>query len=120
MAAIQKPMLLPALFVLASLGISTPTPVAIGAEGFTNTPFVPGTPWHVHDPARPQPHVVTPGGNSNKNAPAPSDAVVLFDGKDFSKWIGEKGGVQWKIQDGYMETTKTGPIHTKDEFGDFQ
>ena len=116
----QKPKFLPALFLLASLGISTQTPVAAGVEGFTNTPIVPGTTWHTHDPARPQPHVVTPGATSNLNAPAPSDAMVLFNGKDFSKWAGEKGDVQWKIQDDYMETTKTGRIHTKDEFGDFQ
>jgi len=116
----QKPMVLPALFLIATLGISIQTPRAAGAEGFTNTPFVPGTPWHVHDPARPQPHVVTPGATSNLNASAPSDATVLFDGKDFSRWIGEKGEVKWKIQDGYMETTQTGRIHTKDEFGDFQ
>jgi hypothetical protein len=60
-------------------------------------------------------------------AEAPSDAVVLFDGKDFSKWRGQKdekrnpdGEVHWKIQDGYMETTSSGVIWTKDEFGDFQ
>jgi len=28
--------------------------------------------------------------------------------------------VKWKIEDGYMETTRTGRIRTKDEFGDFQ
>ena len=50
----------------------------------------------------------------------PADAIVLFDGKDFSKWQGEKGDVQWKIQDGFAETTKTGRIRTKEEFGDFQ
>jgi len=113
-------MSLSALFMLASLGVLIQPPVAAGAEGFTNTPFVPGTTWRVHDPARPQPRVVTPGATSNLQALAPSDAKVLFDGKDFSKWVGEKGDVQWKIQDDYMETTKTGRIHTKDEFGDFQ
>jgi hypothetical protein len=46
--------------------------------------------------------------------------MVLFDGKDFSKWRAGKGGeVQWKIQDGYMEVTKD-VIWTKDEFSDFQ
>jgi hypothetical protein len=47
--------------------------------------------------------------------------VVLFDGKDLSKWQGSDGGeAKWKIEDGYMETTRTGRIRTKDEFGDFQ
>ena len=46
---------------------------------------------------------------------------MLFDGKDFSKWAGDKGGdVKWTLKDGYMETTQTGMIHTKDEFGNFQ
>jgi len=55
------------------------------------------------------------------DAPAPSDAVVLFDGKDFSKWKGRDGDVTWKIENGYMEVTpKSGVIRTKDEFGDFQ
>jgi hypothetical protein len=74
----------------------------------------------MHDPARPQPRVVTPGATFSQSVPAPSDAVVLFDGKDFSKWEGQQGAVKWKIENDYMETTKTGPIRTKDEFGDFQ
>lgn len=90
------------------------------ADGYTDTAIVPGTKWHIHDPNRPQPRVVTPGKSFSHTAPAPSDAIILFEGKDFSKWIGNKGEVQWKIQDGYMETTKTGVIRTKDEFGDFQ
>lgn len=83
--------------------------------------------WHVHDPDRPKPPVVTPGKQFSQMANAPSDAVVLFDGTDFSKWIGSKdakrnpnGDVLWKIENGYMETTTTGVIRTKDEFGDFQ
>ena len=36
----------------------------------------------------PVPRVVTPGGapTSNATATAPSDALVLFDGKDLTKW----------------------------------
>ncbi len=88
--------------------------------GYSDTPTVPGTKWHIHDGDRPQPRIVTPGEKFSQMANAPSDAVVLFDGKDFSKWKGEKGDVKWKLADGYMETTKTGRIRTKDEFGDFQ
>ena len=54
-------------------------------EGFRDTPLLPGGKWHVHDPDRPQPRVVTPGATFSQNAPAPSDAEVLFDGKDLSK-----------------------------------
>ena len=92
------------------------------AEGYTDTPMQPNGKWHVHDPARPQPPVVTPGKQFSQTANAPSDAVVLFDGKDFSKWQSGQGGeVKWKIQDDYMEVVpRTGIIRTKDEFGDFQ
>jgi hypothetical protein len=93
---------------------------AAAAEGYTDTPMQPDGKWHVHDPNRPKPHVVTPGARFSQEAPAPSDAVVLFDGTDFSKWTGEKGEVRWKLESGYMETTSTGRIHTKDQFGDFQ
>ena len=29
--------------------------------GYTNTPMIPGLPWHVHDGLRPVPRVVAPG-----------------------------------------------------------
>jgi hypothetical protein len=89
-------------------------------EGFKDTPMLPGTKWHVHDPDRPLPPVVKPGEKFSQEAAAPSDAIVLFDGKDLSKWKGEKGEPQWKIENGYVETTKTGRLRTKDEFGDMQ
>ena len=89
--------------------------------GYTNTPFVPGTKWHVHDPNRPRPRVVTPGATFSHLAPAPSDAVVLFDGSDLARWTGEKGDAKWKVENGHMEVAKgAGSIHTKDEFSDFQ
>jgi hypothetical protein len=88
--------------------------------GYKDTPMLPGTPWHVHDGDRPQPAIVTPGAQFSQMANPPSDAIVLFDGKDFSKWKGEHGEIKWKIENGYMETTPTGRITTVDEFGDFQ
>ena len=53
------------------------------AEGFTDTPMQPNGKWHVHDPNRPKPPVVTPGEHFSHQAPAPSDAVILFDGTDY-------------------------------------
>jgi len=93
---------------------------ARAAEGYTDSPMQPNGKWHVHDPNRPKPPIITPGERFSQLANPPSDAVALFDGKDFSKWRGEKGDVKWKLENGYMETTSTGKIRTKDEFGDFQ
>ena len=90
------------------------------AEGFTDTPMQPNGKWHVHDPNRPKPPVVTPGEHFSHQAAAPSDAVILFDGTDFSQWTGRNGKVDWKLENGYMETTRTGRIRTRDSFGDFQ
>jgi Domain of Unknown Function (DUF1080) len=92
--------------------------------GYTDTPIIPGTKWHVHDSGRPQPKIVTPGEfpSQEKASIPPSDAIVLFDGKDLSKWVSGNGGeAKWKVENGYAEVNKTGDIHTKDEFGpDFQ
>ena len=90
--------------------------------GYKDTPTIPGTKWHVHDSDRPHPPIVKPAEKFSQGATAPADAIVLFDGKDFSKWKSGKGGeVTWKIENGYMEVTpKSGIIRTADEFGDFQ
>ena len=90
--------------------------------GFTNMAEIPGTPWRIHDAARPHPPVVTPGATAS--AP-PSDAVVLFNGKDLSRFAHSKGGqlldAQWAVRDGYFDVVpKTGSIVTRDKFGDVQ
>jgi hypothetical protein len=91
-----------------------------------NAPIIPGTSWQVHDEKRPAPRVVTPGATFSQLAPPPSDAIVLFDGKDLSKWQNPDGSpASWKISDGYFESpaTPAGATHdmrTKDTFPDFQ
>lgn len=52
----------------------------------------------------------------------PSDAIVLFDGSDFSQWISASGGpVEWDLMDGAMQVRPgKGNISTKEKFGDFQ
>lgn len=90
-------------------------------DGFTDTPILPGTKWTVHDPRRPQPRVVAPGKNFSQGAPAPSDAVVLFDGADLSKWVDFQGREpKWKIVDGAIVTGGGGGIRTKEKWADFQ
>lgn len=77
--------------------------------------------WKIHDPERPQPPIVTPGP-AGAPAPAPSDAIILFDGTDLSQWQDSKGQpARWKVENGYMEVVKeTGSILTKQKFGDCQ
>src|SRR5881398_1299779 len=73
--------------------------------GYKDTPMLPGGKWHVHDGDRPQPPVITPGTASTQDSPGkpPSDAVVLFDGTDLSKFVGQNGKpAGWTIQNGAM------------------
>jgi len=56
----------------------------------------------------PEPKLVTPG----ENGAPPSDAVVLFDGTDLSKWTGGS----WKVEDG-AAVAHGGDLHTKESFG---
>ncbi|TDB64130.1 3-keto-disaccharide hydrolase [Arundinibacter roseus] len=72
----------------------------------------------------PVPRIVTPGGMSNavSGFTAPSDAIVLFDGKNLDKWQATNGAAPaWTVADGAMTVTpRAGDIQTKQEFGDFQ
>lgn len=94
------------------------------ALGYTDTPLIPGQQWKVHDDARPQPRVVTPGTASTDGQPGqpPSDAVILFNGSDLSGWEkGDGSAAAWKVENGYMEVVPgTGNIRTKAKFGDQQ
>ncbi|MEY2410169.1 MAG: hypothetical protein QOF48_2839 [Verrucomicrobiota bacterium] len=109
------------LSVLSAAVFSTPAADSQNL-GYTTTPLIPGTTWHVHDGERPQPAIVTPGATFSHLAPPPSDAIVLFDGKDLSKWQhGADTPAKWKVEDGFMEVTpKSGSLRTKDKFADFQ
>lgn len=94
-------------------------------------PMTPGGVYRAHDMQRPRPPVITPPGFSTqeKAGAAPSDARVLFDGKDLSQWKREPRKdsppgeePMWKIENGYMEIApRTGGIRTKEKFkGDYQ
>lgn len=67
---------------------------------------------YLHGIIWPEPVVVTPG----EGTAAPSDAIVLFDGKGFDAWQGAKG---WKVDPDGGFTVK-GAIQTKQAFGDCQ
>ena len=65
-----------------------------------------------------QPPVVTPG----EAVKPPSDAIVLFDGKDLSAWESTDGSeAKWKVENGYFTVVpRTGTIRTKRMFGSCQ
>ena len=113
------------LFFACAAIAAAQKPVGDDKQGYTDTPQLPGQPWKVHDATRPHPPHVTPGLPLLQEAP-PSDAIVLFDGKDLSQWIsmGKDGKVhdpQWKVENGYMEVTPhSGGLVTKERFGDIQ
>jgi hypothetical protein len=68
---------------------------------------------------QPMPKIVTPG---SKEAP-PSDAIILFDGKNMDNWVMSKDGSssQWNLENGVMTVKlNTGDIQTKQKFGDCQ
>ncbi len=115
-----------ALTALALFTISSPGQDAskkgwrTSPTGYTDGPMLPGQKWRVHDIARPKPRVVdAPPGKP------PSDAIVLFDGKDLSQWESRKNGVAgpagWKIENGYALCVKgAGDLISKEKFGNAQ
>jgi hypothetical protein len=83
--------------------------LAFGAALFVQAAFVEeyqsGIVW-------PEPKVVHPGPMGGP----PSDAMILFDGKDLSQWV---NGEKWEIRDGFAVAKESG-ITTKGNFGDCQ
>jgi 3-keto-disaccharide hydrolase len=99
--------------------------VAAGGQqtnlGYDDTPMQPDGIWHIHDGARPQPQVVTPGPAALNPVAPPADATVLIGGgNDLSAWQMMDGSpVSWVMKNGVVETGK-GMIRTREEFTDFQ
>ncbi len=98
-------------------------PKLLPVYGYTNTPLIPGQPWHIHDLYRPHPPVVSVGDAGTPS----SDAVVLFDGHDLSAWghRGEKpsdiSAARWTVGDGYFEVLpNSGNLQSLENFGSCQ
>lgn len=95
-------------------------------------PLTPGGIYRQGDMQRPRPSVITPptAGTPAKPGTPPSDAAVLFDGNDLSRWERdipkndpqpEDKTPKWTIKDGFMECVPlSGTIHCKDHFGSAQ
>lgn len=68
----------------------------------------------------PVPHIITPG---RTNDAPPSDAIVLFDGRNLDQWVSVKdhGPAKWTVADGILTVNKAaGNIETKRSFGSYQ
>ena len=87
------------------LGVAVGVAVAVVGGRSLGQRYLSGIIW-------PEPPVVTPGENGGP----PSDAVVLFDGKNFDAWEGARG---WKVDPDGGFTVK-GLLRTKQKFGDIQ
>src|SRR5688572_20494627 len=100
----------PTLLILASLAICSPA--------FSQDDNLPKP--ELTEVWEPIPKLVTP---SAKPGEAPSDAVVLFNGKNLDEWMSPKdgGAAKWTLSDGVITVKKgTGPIRTKRSFNDYQ
>lgn len=116
---------------LASAALADPVPAT---PPHKEEPLTPGGVYRAHSMDRPRPRVITPPGMSTPEQPgaAPSDAKVLFDGKDLALWKRDPGKndpatapddeARWKVQNGYFEIVPlSGSIRTREKFkGDVQ
>jgi len=109
------------ILIIAVISISLAAMTCFKEEASMDDQKLNQTKWKVHDMDRPLPSVIDPGPAGSPILP-PSDAVVLFDGKDLSQWQDNKGQpARWSVKDGYMEVAKkAGSILTKKTFGDCQ
>jgi len=92
------------------------TTLTFAAASVTAQPARPAD-TEVHTPV---PAIVTPG---SRDGDPPSDAVILFDGRDLSQWVTtrDKSAAGWTVADGVLTVKKSaGNIETKQTFGSYQ
>ncbi|MFW5657148.1 MAG: 3-keto-disaccharide hydrolase [Bacteroidota bacterium] len=65
---------------------------------------------------------VPPKVTTGEQGAAPSDAIILFNGNDLSKWQSTEGGeAKWKVENNAVTVVpQSGAIKTKDKFGSCQ
>src|SRR3984957_18671018 len=116
-ASISKILFAGTLFALAMpLCAQQPAPSS------TQKPAAPAMKHEDTEVYEPVPKVVTPGATDS--AP-PSDAIVLFDGKNLDEWVSnrDKSPAKWVVADGILTVNKAqgvGNIETKRAFKNYQ
>src|SRR5687767_8269779 len=95
--------------------------IAFFVYATTQAQDIPASPKWTHEMTEwyePVPPVVTAGENKQP----PSDAIILFDGKNLSQWVSkESSDPEWQVKDGILTVVKgTGTISTRQSFGDMQ
>ncbi len=101
-------------FVLSAIGILS----GISAARAQQTDTI--TDHRTTEVYSPVPPVVTPGAQCGD---APSDAVILFDGKNLDKWASVSDGspAKWIVDNGILTVNKkAGNIQTKESFTNYQ
>ena len=111
------PLALAAAFVATAAG-AVSSEQATGRQGAAQTAMKPAD----TEVRAPVPAVVTPGASDS--AP-PSDAMVLFDGKNLDEWVltRDKSPARWIVADGVLTVNKArgvGNIETKRSFRNYQ
>ena len=92
--------------------------IAVAAPVFAQSPKPKPEETEIWEPV---PKVVTPGPASME--PPPSDAIVLFDGKNMDEWVTnkDKAPAKWDVANGVMTVNKSGgSIETKRSFTNYQ
>jgi hypothetical protein len=108
------------LAAAAVLTVSAASPVAQQPPAAAQQPQAPKAKPEDTEVWEPVPPVVTPGAT---NDAAPSDAIVLFNGKNLDEWVSvkDKTPPTWVVGDGVLTVDKkAGNIETKRSFKNYQ
>jgi 3-keto-disaccharide hydrolase len=121
MKTIVAPLVLSAALALSAPAlVSAQTIAAVQAAQSTPAPSPSSPKPEDTEVWQPVPAVVTPG--ATPTAP-PSDAIILFDGKNLDEWVSaqDHSPAQWIVADGIVTVNKkAGNIETKRSFRDYQ
>jgi hypothetical protein len=96
------------------------TALATSAPSFATATDHPPTDPKATEQWQPVPKVVAPGKH---DAAPPSDAIVLFDGRNLDRWesTSDHSPARWKVHDGVLTVDKkAGNIQTRQRFKDYQ